>query len=118
MALLGRAILSEANATLDGSEPLVPLVSPSQVQAAVTSIDVQALGATTAGMVRLFLRPPSGAISLRQEIPVTSETPSGTVQAFAVSFEPDFPIDVPAGYALLASTENAEDFAVYARDES
>lgn len=80
----------------------------------ISRVHVHATGTTTAGMVRLFLFDGTN-YHLREEIPVSAVTPSGTVPAFSADsavFTPATPVAIPAGWSLRATTVNAEGFQV------
>jgi hypothetical protein len=76
------------------------------------AVGAEGLSATTAGMIRLFLK--EGAnYSLVKEIPVDAETPSATVEGFRaqVTFSPE--LKMSAAATLVATTEKAEQFKTY-----
>lgn len=79
----------------------------------VELVRVQAVGTTTAGVVRLFIWNGS-AWSLYKEILVTAVTPSTVLEAFSIEFVPNRAFDLPTTYKLGASTHNAEAFRVFA----
>lgn len=116
--------ISAANPNRDGTGTLVTLFTGSGFGTRVDRIRVQAIGPTTAGMVRLFARASSTApIYLVGEIEVAAVTPSGTAPAFGADYAPPPTVGttqsysslaVPSGAQLLVSTENAEAFHVTA----
>lgn len=115
---VGAGSLSAANTNRDGTGTLVTIVTAGTNGSRIDSVTVCATATTTAGMVRLFLHDGTTAFLLK-EIPVSSITPSGTVQAFSAyltSFtNPElFPKTIPSGWSLRASTNNAEAFRVIA----
>jgi hypothetical protein len=80
----------------------------------IDAVNVEAVGTTTAGMVRLFLYDGS-TYHLVEEIAVTAATPSATVKAFnalSTFFTPTTPRSIPSGWSLRAATHNAETFRV------
>lgn len=113
-------ILSVANPNLNGSGTTVQIFATTGVSAArVDYIHVQAIGATTVGMVRIFVKKNSGAIYLLSEIAVEAVTPSGSVKAWAADYYPSVPtfngpspLNLNIGDSLIASTQNGENFTV------
>lgn len=121
----GSAALSVANTNRDGTGTLATvLTGPARNTASdpplnggsrIDGLAIQAAGATTAGMVRLFVH--DGANSrLVAEIPVQAVTPGAAVPAWSVRITRDnsdiLPIILGAGSSLRASTHNAETFHV------
>lgn len=116
------AIINQANPNRDGTGPMQALgISGSQLGTRVDWIRIQALAATTNGMIRLFMKPWNGAISMFAEIPVAAATPNSTTPAFSADYFPPYnpmlgqsQIAIPLYWQILASTENAEPFAITA----
>lgn len=75
---------------------------------------VQATGTTTAGVIRLFVKPSGGTYLLWKEILVTAITPSTTVEAWSAEYIPVDPLALAASAVLGASTNAAETFNVFA----
>ena len=107
------AQVSTANTNRDGTGTLVTVFTAASTGSRIDDIVVQAVGTTTAGMVRLFLSFDGGTTNrLFAEIPVSAVTPSATVQAFRVAML-DMALLLPNANALLrASTHNAETFNI------
>ena len=79
----------------------------------------EATAATTAGVVRIFIKDTQGtpAIRLLFEALVTAITPSATIKSAEGEFvrsDGQPLILVPAGWSLVAGTHNAESFDVVA----
>lgn len=75
-------LLSTANPNRDGTGTVVQLVPASANGSRVDDITIQAQGATSAGMVRFFLKRGS-LFFLLQEVLVSAQTPSATELAFS-----------------------------------
>lgn len=113
---VGIATINAANTNRDGTGTIGTVFTAGASGSRIDRVTIQAVGTTTAGMVRLFLHDGTNA-RLYCEMPVPAITPSGTVKAFNDTFEavttPDlFPLVLPTGYSLRASTHNAESFNV------
>ena len=81
---------------------------------AVSTVNFQAAGTTTAGMVRIFLYDGSNW-RLIKEIAVTAITPSGTVKAWPAdlgtgAYQPAQPITLKNGWKIRVTTQNSETF--------
>ncbi len=107
-------IVSQANPNRDGTGPMGSFASGGATGQNVQGVSICAQAATTAGMIRLYVKPQSGPAALRAEIPVAAATPSGTVPAWSFEYRPAIPLYVGPGCTLQASTENAEPFALIA----
>lgn len=108
------AQVSAANTARDGTGTVVTVIAGATGGRRLTRVLVQAVGTTTAGMVRLYLYDGTNT-RLFREVSVTAITPSATVQAFRaeVVLPPEFAL--PSGsWELRASTEKAETFNVIA----
>lgn len=109
-----------ANPNRDGTGTLATIFTAGTDGSRIDLVVVQAIGTTTAGMVRLFIHDGTNA-RLFEEIPVRAVTPSGTIPAFSTSIGENgevntgkYPILLPSGYSLRASTNNSEAFNVIA----
>ena len=124
-------VINTSNTNRDGTGTITTLwTAPAFVDATnpggsrIERINIQAIGTTTAGMVRLFVS--SDALTntanntfLYEEIVVTPVTPSNTIQGYAtvvqaVTYPTLFPIIIGPGCTLRVSTVNAESFVVTA----
>jgi hypothetical protein len=115
---VGIGQISTANTNRDGTGTIGTVFTAGASGSRIDRAVVSATGTTTAGMVRLFLHDGTNA-RLYCEMAVTAITPSGTTKAFNDTFEavttPDlFPLVLPNGWSLRASTHNAESFNVTA----
>lgn len=108
------AQVTTANTNRDGSGTPVLIFTPGANGSKIEEIVVEAVGTTTAGMVRIFVSPDSGTTyRLFDEIPVVAFTPSGTVQAFRASRKYSN-LFVPSGtFRLGATTHNTETFNIH-----
>jgi len=100
--------ISTANTNLDGSTGTYGTVMSAGASGSrIERINITATGATTAGMVRLFLD-----TSLIKEVPVIAITPSATQPAFSTDVVFDAGLILGVLSAVKASTNNAEEFNV------
>lgn len=110
------ASLATANTNRDGSGTIATVASAGANGSRIDHIDVSAYGATTAGVIRLYIN--DGTTSfLWKEILVGAVTPSQTVAVWSYSLDCSAPQNaclLPSGYSLRASTHNAENFRVIA----
>lgn len=108
------AQISAANTNRDGTGTLVDVLTVAAVAGArIDSIVVQAIGTTTAGMVRLFLFDGTNT-RLWRELAVAAIVPSGTVAAFRDTIPLGEGLILPTGWKLKAGTHNAETFNIVA----
>lgn len=110
---VGLATISAANTSLTGSGTIGTVFSAGANGSRIERCVVKAIGATTAGMVRLFIHNGTAA-TLLTEIPVAAITPSGTLPAFETTLVFDGGLVIPTGYSLRAATHNAESFQLTA----
>lgn len=102
--------ISTANTNRDGATGTYGTVMTAGATGSrIDRIRVNALAATTAGMVRLFV-----GNALIYEIPVQANTPSGTTPAWGQDVVFDSGLILAATAVLKASTNNAESFAITA----
>lgn len=108
------AQVTAANTNRDGTGTLVTIATAGASGSRIDSIEAQAIVTTTAGMIRFFLF--DGASNrLWREMAVSAITPSGTVQAFRDALALLEGLSLPVGWALKASTHNAEAANIVAR---
>lgn len=110
------AQISAANTNRDGTGTIATMGTAPAAGTRLDGVIVMAAGTTTAGMVRLYIHDGTNA-RLFLELPVIAITPSATLPGWAAAVNynsmPDvFPIVLPSGYSLRASTHNAETFNV------
>lgn len=115
---LGIAAISTANTNRDGTGTIGTVLTAGASGSRIDAVMVKATGTTTAGMIRLFVHNGTTAYLLN-EIPVLANTPSSTAPAWEVQMNAStmsqlFPIILPTGFSLRASTNNAETFNVLA----
>lgn len=110
------AAISTANTNRDGTGTIGTIFTAGSNGSLIDHIDVNAVGSTTAGVVRLFIHNGSTAF-LWKELLVGAITPSATVKVFEASVDcsrPENRLELPSGWSLRASTHNAESFNVHA----
>lgn len=111
----GAVVISTANPNRDGTGTIGTVLTAGTSGSRIDALDIQAVGTTTAGMVRLFLHNGTAAFLLA-EIPVQANTPSATAPAWSVQVNSNnnmnFPLIMATGFSLRASTEKAESFNV------
>lgn len=115
--VIGIAQVSQANTARDGTGTLgttiMNVLTGSANGTRIRRIEVQATGATAAGMVRLFLHDGTNT-RLFLEVPITAITPSGTVAAFTSTYTdmltPDvLPLTLPStSWSIRATIHNTE----------
>jgi hypothetical protein len=111
-AVNGMTTISTANANLNGSGVLGTVYTVGAFSGAVvSSVIIKAIGATTLGMVRLFVNDGSSTF-LWREIEVEAINPNVQVQSFEAVINEELFLDT--GYTLYASTQNAESFNIVA----
>lgn len=106
--------VTAANTARDGTGTIVSVFAAGASGSRIDKIKVTAIGAsTTAGVIRLFIHNGS-TYRLYDELLVTAITPSTSVAEWEYEVELTYPILLPTGYSLQASTNNAESFNVFA----
>ncbi len=115
---LGIANISTANTNKDGTGTIGTVLTAGASGSRIDGIDVKATATTTAGAIRVFIHNGTTAFMLT-EIPVLAVTSSATAPAWEVQLNAGtmsnlFPIVLPTGYSLRASTNNGETFNVFA----
>lgn len=113
--VIGVVNISTANTNRDGTGTLGTVITGSTNGTRISQIVIKALGATTAGIVRLFID--NGvSVHLWKEISISAISPSDTVIAFSASVDltGEYALILPNSYILKAGTEKAESFAVFA----
>ena len=116
----GSVAISTANTNRDGTGTLGTIFTAGASGSRIDSIVIQASVTTTAGMIRLFIYDGTTA-RLYDEVPVFAVTPAASVPAFGAALgnnaplsSSKYPLMLPTGYSLRASTHNAENFNVHA----
>lgn len=105
------AQVSTANTNRDGTGTLVDVLTGAATGTRIDDLEITATGATTAGVVRLFLNDGTNS-RLWREIMVSAITPSTTTAVFSASLRDLGLILASASWKLQASTHNAETFNV------
>lgn len=107
--------ISTANTNRNGSGTIGQFMLAGASGSRVERIVLKATGATTNGMIRLYTYDGT-TYRLFQEVDVTAATPGATTKAWTsdLTLGSVNPMFLPSGYALGASTENAESFNVVA----
>lgn len=107
------AQVSTANTNRDGTGTIVTVFTAGASGSRIETVDITAVGTTTAGMIRLFLHDGTNARLLTEQ-PVPARTPSGTAAAFQFTlvFGDYRPLLLAANWSLRAATNNAETFNI------
>ncbi|MCA0430438.1 MAG: hypothetical protein LCH32_08040 [Bacteroidetes bacterium] len=111
IANTGIATLSVANPNLDGTGTFAAVVTGASNGTLIKKVYIKAIGATTEGMVRLFLDNGTTKLLLH-EVDVPAITNTGVAPSFEAELELNFTLK--AGFIIQASTQNAETFNVIA----
>lgn len=103
---IGRGVLSAANSGRDGTGTVVNILTAATFGTRIDKITIKAASDTTTGMVRIFLFDGT-SYSLYEEISIQATTvdPSTPSNKRVI---PSMALDLPSGWSLRASTENAE----------
>jgi hypothetical protein len=108
----GMALISAANSNLDGTGTTVNVITGASNGTYIETITIKAVTNVTRGMVRLFLADLETFTKLIAEIDIPEDTKSSVDQAFCTTLQVDFMLK--SGWAIVASTQNAESFAIIA----
>ena len=106
-----------ANTARDGSGTLVTVATGAAAPGTrIDKIRIMGVGTVTAGMIRFFLTPDNGTTKrLIKERPVSAVTPSATAAGFEDEWTMQDGLYLPANtWSLLAATNNAETFNIFA----
>jgi hypothetical protein len=116
----GSVNITTANANRDGTGTIGTVFTAGSSGSRIDSIIIVATATTTAGMIRLFIHDGTSA-RLFDEIPVIAITPANSTPTFNAAVGTNtpllsnrYPISIPTGYSLRASTHNAESFNIHA----
>ena len=115
----GIVAISTANTAKDGTGTLGTVLTAGSTGSRIDGICIKATVTTTSGAIRLFIHNGTTAFLLT-EIPVIAVTSSATATSFEAQLNGStmsqlFPITLPTGYSLRASTNNAESFNIMAQ---
>lgn len=114
----GVAQITTANTARDGSGTIETVFTAGANGSRVDAVCIKATGTTSAGMIRLFIH--DGTTSrLLTELMVQVATPGASVPAWEAALNEStsgqiFPILLPSGYSLRASTQVANTFNLFA----
>ncbi len=106
------AQISTANTNLDGTGAIVTVLTAGAYGTRIFRIYIKAAGATTSGMVRLYIHDGANC-RLWREYQVTAITPTASTPTWETEVV-FYDFSIPTGYSLRASTHNAEAFNVIA----
>lgn len=119
---IGTAVISTANTARDGTGTLGMVFTAGSLGSRIDTVEIQATGTTTAGMIRLFISDGTNH-RLFAEVPVVATTPSATIPAFSsvisgqtsgLSNSVSLPFSLPTDWSLRAASNNAESFNIIA----
>ena len=122
LPVIGVAILTVANTARDGSgafKDLIKVDSGWLNGVRLQWINLVGAGAVTQGKIRIFFD--DGKTSTKilwAEVDVTATTPSATVSVWSDTWEPLYPIALPPGSRVFATTHIAETFHLTAHGGS
>jgi hypothetical protein len=106
-----QATLSAANTGRDGTGTVVTVFSAGASGSVVNLVRAVAGGTVTAGVVRIFMHNGS-AYFLLKELIIPATTPSTSVETYSFDYQPVVPLQLPSGWSIRCSTNNAETFYV------
>jgi phospholipase/lecithinase/hemolysin len=111
--------VTTANTNRDGTGTIATIATAGASGSRIDTVTIKAIATTTAGTVRLFLNDGTNT-RLLDEIPVIAVTPSATIPAWEAVLGGNAPVNtgkyplfLPAGWSLRASTQNAETFNIF-----
>lgn len=104
--------LAAANTNRDGTGTIVTVFTAGANGSRVDKLRINAKSSTTAGVIRIFIHDGTN-YALWKEVLVTAATPSTSVETFSWEQELTYPILLPSGYSIRASTHNAETFSLF-----
>jgi hypothetical protein len=111
----GRVRISTANSNLDGTGTIGTAYTAGSATAfsgsSIDTITIKGTVTTTPGMVRIFTYNGTSYVLLT-EVPIPSVTPDATDQSFEHTIEFKDSFDIPAGWTIGASTEQAQNFDI------
>lgn len=108
--------VSVANTNRDGTGTIATIFTAGANGSRIDAINLKALAATTAGMIRLFVHDGTNA-RLLTELPIVAVTPGAAIPSWEAQLNTNsmsqvLPIILPSGYSLRAATEKGETFNV------
>jgi hypothetical protein len=108
----GMALLQTGNSNLDGSGDIYTVLIGASNGTLIKTITIQARGNTTRGMIRFFIGDNSTFTRIIDEVEVLARQQTATQDCWSITYETDWYLK--AGYYLIATTENTENFCVIA----
>lgn len=105
--------ISTANTARDGSGTIGTIMSAGASGSRISGIRIMSVGTVTAGMIRFFINDGTNKY-LWKERPVIAVTASGSAAGFDDEFIIPDGLVLPTGWSLLAATNNAEVFNIFA----
>lgn len=105
--------ISAANTNRDGTGTIVSAFTAGASGSRVERIEIKAVVATTAGMVRAYKKVGAGAWDLWREYPVSAQNPSASVRTFSAIDDEIGEILDDSTMQIGFSTHNAESFRVH-----
>jgi hypothetical protein len=107
--------ITAANTARDGTGSVVTLVTGNAAPGTrIDKVRTMGVGTVTAGMIRFFINDGTNK-RLIKERTVTATTPSATVAGFEDEWTLQDGLYLPSGtWSLMASTNNAETFNIFA----
>ncbi|MFL5752308.1 MAG: hypothetical protein ACJ76F_02790 [Bacteroidia bacterium] len=115
-ANIGIGSVATANSNLDGTGTVATIYtagsSGTYKGSSIETITIKATVNNTPGMVRLYFGDTGTTKKLFSEIVIPSITKTATDQAFEHTIVFEDNLDIQAGYKIIASTQNAENFNI------
>jgi hypothetical protein len=106
-------LLSTANPNRDGTGTTVSLLTAGASGSRIDRVVIKAVASTTIGMIRFYIF--NGSVTrLLTEIAVSAVSPTAGSETFELDFVFDNGLLLQNGSSLVASTNNAEQFNVFA----
>lgn len=115
---VGSVNLTVANALRDGTGTVGTVFTAGTNGSRIHAVKIKALATTTTGTIRLFLFDGTNYRLLTEKV-IDAVTPTATLPSYEALLSVDtgildFPLYLPFGYSLRASTEKSESFNVIA----
>lgn len=107
----GIVIISAANSTINGAGTIYTVLTPASEGTLVKAVHIKAVGNTTEGMIRLYVKH-SSSKRLFKEVKIPAVTSSSIDPTFETTV--DLGLSLTSGVLLYASTEKGETFNIIA----
>lgn len=108
----GMALLTTGNSNLDGTGNIFTVLTASSNGTLIKKITILARGTTTRGMIRFYIGDGGTFTRIIDEVDVPARVQSGIQDCWNIVHDTDWYLK--AGYLLIASTQNTENFCVIA----